>query len=362
MANYVFYKEVKILSEIEKFIFALINKCVSELITDLHFIPTSRSVTIQKRKDLNVKSDQVISEEYYDRICTYLKYLAHLDVTDSRRPQSGTFIIPMHEKELTIRISTLPTIYGESIVLRFLYKEYILPNKYISIFPKQTKKLIDIAKNMNGLLIFSGPTGSGKTTTMYSLINSIKQEKQLNIITLEDPVEIKLDDVMHVQINEDNGLGYDVGLKAALRHDPDVILVGEIRDVKTALLAHRAALSGHLVLTTLHARDAISALMRFIEFGIPLRELQQSIGCVVSQRLINLICPLCNGLCTEDDHKQKFHLKSCLLEILSGSELAEVMHKLSVGERILELSQNLNKEKVRAYALGFYNYDQGGKK
>ena len=211
-----------------------------------------------------------------------------MDIGEKRRPQNGAITITLEDKVVGLRLSTLPTAYLESLVIRLIPQYNILPLEQLSLFPNTAHRLISLLKHSHGMIIFTGPTGSGKTTTLYSLLHHTQELLNRNVITLEDPIENQSEKMLQVQINEKAGITYAVGLKAALRHDPDVIMVGEIRDAETAKIAIRASLTGHLILTTMHSRDAEGAIFRLLEFGVSWLEIQQSVIAVTAQRLVEL--------------------------------------------------------------------------
>src|SRR5690625_1159336 len=188
-----------------------------------------------------------------------------MDIGEVRKPQNGTFTFANGEKSYALRLSTLPVQQIESLAIRLLPIEENLTLQQLFLFPYQLQQLKRILTYKHGLILFTGPTGSGKTTTLYVLLDTLVKTESYQTITLEDPIEKRIDNLLQVQINEKSGVTYDVGLKAALRHDPDVIMVGEIREAKIAQFAHRAALTGHLVLSTLHAKDSFGTIERLLE-------------------------------------------------------------------------------------------------
>ena len=184
-----------------------------------------------------------------------------------------------------LRLSTLPAHQNESLVIRILPLQEHIPIYQISLFPSMTRKLLALLKHAHGLIILTGPTGSGKTSTLYSLLNETSHMYNRNVITLEDPIEKENELVLQVQVNEKAGVTYTTGLKAILRHDPDIIMVGEIRDAETAKIAYGLHLTGHLVLTTMHTRDAKGAIYRLVEFGVNWQEIEQTLVAITAQRL-----------------------------------------------------------------------------
>ena len=204
----------------------------------------------------------------------------------------------------------------------------------------------------HGLIVFTGPTGSGKTSTLYSLLNQTSQIYQRNIITLEDPVEKVSDTVLQVQVNEKAGVTYAAGLKAILRHDPDIIMVGEIRDGETARTAVRAALTGHLVLTTMHTREAKGAIPRLLEFGVSKQEIEQTLVAVTAQRLVELTCPFCEGECSPYCFSAGRLKRASVFEVLTGNALLEAM-KETGEEASFNSYKTLREVIAKGIALGF---------
>ncbi len=229
-----------------------------------------------------------------------------------------------------------------------------------------TRKLIALLKHSHGLIIFTGPTGSGKTTTLYSLLNETSHIFQRNVITLEDPIEKEYDQVLQVQVNEKAGVSYTTGLKAILRHDPDIIMVGEIRDAETAKIAVRAALTGHLVLSTLHTRNAKGAIYRLKEFGVNWLEIEQTLVAVTAQRLVELTCPFCPDECSPYCFSYGRWKRANVMELLSGKalngvlkeakgELLQNRHRLSNVKRLYKKRNCLGYIKENEYDHWVYH-------
>ena len=229
-------------------------------------------------------------------IISRIKILSQMNVAEKRKPQDGSFSISLKDKRYDIRAAYMPTFYGESIVLRIL--ENYLDNvklETLGFLPESIKLLKKILKRKHGLVLVSGPTGSGKSTTLQSMINKINDGKR-KIITVEDPVEIKINGIVQVQINNEIGVTFSEILKATLRNDPDVIVISEIRDEVTAEIAVRAALTGHLVISTIHTNDAVSTIVRLVDMGIPKYLILDSLIGVVGQRLVQKKCQKCGGI------------------------------------------------------------------
>src|SRR5699024_182224 len=254
--------------------------------SDIHFYPFSEQVNIYFRVFGNRMLHKTISASQYQLLLTYYKFTSGMDIGEVRKPQNGTIIHEQPSHRYALRLSTLPVNHLESLAIRILPQENNLTLDKLFLFPNQLKRLKKWIASRNGIILLTGPTGSGKTTTLYALLQSILAEKSYQTITLEDPIEKEIRDILQVQVNEKAGLTYQTGLKAALRHDPDIIMVGEIRDRFTAEFAFDASLTGHLVLSTLHAKNAAGTIHRLLEMGIKESDLQQSLIAVAALQLV----------------------------------------------------------------------------
>ncbi len=345
-------KGVNYLSEIEQLGDQLIEDAWSMSASDIHFVPKINDAMVQYRLDSDLFTKQTIAKDVCERLISHYKFLAGMDIGERRRPQNGAITVNLKGITINLRLSTLPTPYNESLVIRILPETptYSLAN--LSLFPTMTTKLLSLLKHSHGLIIFTGPTGSGKTTTLYSLLHATKKLFNRNIITLEDPIEKRSEDVLQVQVNEKAGITYAHGLKAILRHDPDIIMVGEIRDSETAKIAVRAALTGHLVLSTMHTRDTKGAIFRLLEFDVSLQEIEQTLIAVAAQRLVDLTCPYCEGKCTPLCKKYRKVRRVGVYELLSGHALTEVM-KEARGEKGDYHYEKLRDVIKKGIALGY---------
>ncbi|KAB7708776.1 competence protein ComG [Bacillus aerolatus] len=313
---------------IEETVEELLQEALTLDSTDIHFIPRKHGYAVQIRSQGQLIPHCEFSLREGERLISHFKFMSSLDIGEKRKPQSGSFQLEVSGFLISLRISTLPTALSkESLVIRLLPQQGVLDLLQLSLFPNSAKKLLALLSHAHGLIIFTGPTGSGKTTTLYSLIQHSASKHGRNVITLEDPVEKQNDQWLQVQVNEKAGVTYSVGLKAILRHDPDVIMVGEIRDEETARIAVRAALTGHLVLTTLHTRDAKGAVFRLLEFGLKWHEIQQTLVGVTAQRLVNLLCPQCGAVCSPHCRSGKKRKQATVYEILHGTDLHAVLNE-----------------------------------
>ncbi|WP_373921284.1 competence type IV pilus ATPase ComGA [Peribacillus muralis] len=351
------------LISIEKTAEKILTRAIQLSASDIHIFFRKEGPFIQFRIDNKLVPQETLSFFEAERLIAHLKFLAAMDIGEKRRPQSGAITMNLADQVVGLRLSTLPTAYLESLVIRLIPQQKILPLEQLSLFPKTAQKLIALLKHSHGMLILTGPTGSGKTTTLYSLLHHAHVMLTRNIITLEDPIENVSEKVLQVQINEKAGITYSVGLKAVLRHDPDVIIVGEIRDAETAKIAVRAALTGHLILTTMHTRDAQGAISRLLEFGVSLLEIEQSLIGVTAQRLVELRCLACMGDCN-------CAKRASVYEMLYGKSLVDLIHMLKDEKGSAFISyRRLRDEIGKAVAMGYVDsqeYDrlvyQDGKK
>ncbi|MDN3515680.1 MAG: Flp pilus assembly complex ATPase component TadA [Candidatus Brocadia sp.] len=271
----------------------IINKAVSSRASDIHVEPLSNRLRIRYRIDGVCQEADVLPKHLQDSIISRIKILANIDISEKRRPQDGRISLRYANKELDVRVSCLPSIYGESVVMRLLEKSSTLMNlKNLGFYEDDSQRFQSIIRRPNGILLITGPTGSGKTTTLYAIINELNKT-DTKIVTAEDPVEYTLPGVNQGEVNEKIGFTFPTILRTMLRQDPNIILVGEIRDTETADTAIAAALTGHLVLSTLHTNDAPSAITRLIDMGIKPFLVATSLQGIMAQRLIRMICIQC---------------------------------------------------------------------
>ncbi|MCM8804926.1 MAG: GspE/PulE family protein, partial [Candidatus Omnitrophica bacterium] len=288
--------QLKIAAEdapIVKFVNSLFVEAIEKRATDIHLEPRENDVSVRFRIDGVLHNFPSPPKNAYPGIVTRIKILSNLDIGERRLPQDGRIKVRIGLKELDIRTSTLPTIYGEKIVMRLLDKEKLVLNMEELGFEKEElEKFKNSLKRPYGMIIVTGPTGSGKTTTLYSGLTYINTPEK-NIVTIEDPVEYQLEGINQVQIKPKIGLTFANVLRNLLRQDPDIIMVGEIRDLETAQIAIQASLTGHLVLSTLHTNDTVSTISRLYYMGIEPYLIADSINLVLAQRLVRKICPEC---------------------------------------------------------------------
>ncbi|MCL2249375.1 MAG: Flp pilus assembly complex ATPase component TadA [Oscillospiraceae bacterium] len=272
---------------------SMLQKAHSAGASDIHIEPFETQTQIRIRIDGQIVDYTKLSQALHSSLTARLKILGNMDIAEKRAPQDGSFRAKLDGLDLNVRISSLPTIYGEKLVLRFLSQSGVLDNAdTFGMEHDDYMKVLSLLGSPHGLLYITGPTGSGKTTTLYMLIEYLTK-KSVNIATIEDPVEKTIEKVNQTQINPLAGLTFESGLRSILRQDPDVIMIGETRDSETATISVRSALTGHLVLSSLHTNDSISAIVRLIDMGVEDYLLSNSLVGVVAQRLVKKICPFC---------------------------------------------------------------------
>jgi type IV pilus assembly protein PilB len=234
-----------------------------------------------------------IPKNIHPALIVRLKIMSNLDIAEKRLPQDGHYRVNIGGTDLNVRLSVIPTVYGEKAVLRFLATNTAIDHaSHVGMTDEDYQKFLDILAHPNGIIYITGPTGSGKTTTMYMAIEKFKG-KPINISSIEDPVERNIDGINQVQVNNMAGLSFDAGLRSLLRQDPDIIMVGETRDAETASISVSAAITGHLVLSTLHTNDALTSIIRLEDMGVPPYLVGNSLVGLVAQRLVRKICPHC---------------------------------------------------------------------
>ncbi|HUL37137.1 MAG TPA: GspE/PulE family protein, partial [Thermodesulfobacteriota bacterium] len=265
--------------------------------SDIHFEPDEKTLRARFRIDGVFYESLTFPKQVQPALASRIKILAEMDIAETRLPQDGNFNVKLEQRTFEIRASTFPTIYGESLVLRILDQTSVrFKLDELGFSGEMLDQFKQLARKTSGILLVTGPTGSGKTTTLYALLNMI-HSKDKNIITIEDPVEYRLPLIRQTQINPKAGITFAEGLRSILRQDPDIIMVGEIRDLKTSEIAMEAALAGRLVLSTLHTNDAPEAISQLIDIGLDPYLISSCVIGVLSQRLVRTICPDCQAPC-----------------------------------------------------------------
>lgn len=271
----------------------IISQAITERASDIHVEPQAENVRVRYRIDGVLREALKLPKEIQPSLISRFKIISGMDIAEKRLPQDGRFSLVLEGKTFDFRVSTYPSVYGEKVVMRILDKASILRGlDKLGMLPQTLERFERIIRQPWGIILVTGPTGSGKSTTLYSVLNRLNTGEQ-HIITLEDPVEYELPGIIQAQVNYKAGFTFAEGLRAILRQDPDIIMVGEIRDRETALLATEAALTGHLVLSTLHTNDAPSAVTRLMDMGIEPFLIASTVIGVLAQRLVRIICPYC---------------------------------------------------------------------
>jgi len=281
--------QAQVIRLVDLFLMEAINSGTS----DIHVEPYPNRISLRFRIDGALQEVSPPAAHLMPAIISRVKIMSKMDIAEKRLPQDGGFTVKLGERQVDLRVSTIPVVYGEKVVIRLLDKSTLVTD--FSALGIEGKALKDVEKGIrtpHGLIFVTGPTGSGKSTTLYALLSKLKDPSK-NLLSIEDPVEYKVDGVNQVQAKAQIGLTFAAGLRAFLRQDPDIIMVGEVRDIETAEICVRAALTGHLVLSTLHTNDAPSAVTRLIDLGIEPFLLSPSIVIVIAQRLIRKLCPKC---------------------------------------------------------------------
>ncbi|MGI6685036.1 MAG: GspE/PulE family protein [Bacillota bacterium] len=280
---------------------SLIKHAVQDRASDIHIEPRANDLRVRYRIDGVLKDVLVLPKQSHASIVSRIKIMGDMDIAERRIPLDGRFQVKIGKKEVDLRVSTIPTIFGEKVVIRILDKSGVVVTlDKLGLSPEVLPIYRQMIRRSYGIILITGPTGSGKTTTLYSTVSEISSPEK-NIVTIEDPVEYVLDDINQIRVNTKAGLTFASGLKAILRQDPDILLVGEIRDGETASIAVRAATTGHLVLSTLHTNDAAGALPRLVDMGVEPFLVASTVIGVMAQRLVRLICPLCKESYELDD-------------------------------------------------------------
>lgn len=264
-------------------------EAIEENVSDIHLSPSNHYVTIKFRNEGSLFEKCILHIKYWESLIVRLKVLAKMDINETRLPQDGSLSIRSCGKEIDFRISSHPTIYGENIVIRMLHNNgFSISLPLIGYSIEQQELIKSVVTKKSGATIITGPTGSGKTTTVYTLLKMF--DPSLNIMTLEDPVEYRIKNIMQTDVSKANNLSYSDGIKSLMRQDPDVIFVGEIRDAETARMVARASMTGHHVVSTMHTDNAIEVFNRFDEFGISLKWIASHVNIIISQKLVRQLC------------------------------------------------------------------------
>jgi len=287
-------EEIDSEASIGKFINQILLTAYRDRATDIHIEPFENDLTVRYRVDGVLYDAQVPANIFHfkDSINSRIKIMSNLNIAEKRLPQDGRFKVKVGDVDLDLRVSFLPTQFGESVVIRILTSNKLYDLPELGLSPQEMALLDDLIKKPHGIIFVTGPTGSGKTTTLYACLSHLNKS-DCKIITIEDPIEYQLKGIVQLQVNPVIGFTFAAGLRSMLRHDPDIMMVGEVRDLETAEIAIQSALTGHLVFSTLHTNDAASGITRLVDMGIEPYLICSSVECFIAQRLVRLLCPKC---------------------------------------------------------------------
>ena len=336
------------------FVEDLLKMAVSRRASDIHIEPMQDKTRIRLRVDgmLQVLCD--LPKSHQDGVVSRIKVLGEMDITEKRLPQDGHLEKAIENWLIDLRISTMPTVHGEKVVVRILDKTTTFSSlDKLTFTDENLTAYRNLFRSPHGIVLVTGPTGSGKSTTLYATLNELNKP-EINIITIEDPVEYQLEGVNQIALNTKAGLTFANGLRAIVRQDPDIIMVGEIRDEETARIAVQAALTGHLVLSTLHTNSAVGAITRLLDMGIEPYLLASCLRGVVAQRLVRRVCPKCGACGCEDCFGTGYNGRLAVQEVMTVNE--EIRHLITnrAGENDILAAAERN---------GFVSlYDDGVKK
>lgn len=286
-------KKVSSEAPVAKIVNTILEYAVKSRASDIHIEPQEDNVRVRYRVDGILQEKYLLPRNVHDAVVSRIKILSNLKIDEKRVPQDGRFFFSSEAGDVDLRVSTLPTTYGEKVVMRLLNKSQKVPTlQELGLRGRALRNLMDSIQRPHGIIIVCGPTGSGKTTTLYSVLDIVATSR-VNVVTIEDPVEYQMKGVNQVQVNIQAGLSFASALRSFLRQDPNVIMVGEIRDTETAELAINASLTGHLVFSTLHTNDAAGVPPRMLDMGVEPFLLVSSLHCVIGQRVLRRVCPHC---------------------------------------------------------------------
>lgn len=292
-------------SPIVRLVNQIIANGVAQRASDIHFDPQENDLRVRYRVDGMLKSERSLPKYMQNVILARIKIMGYLNITENRLPQDGRIKLRVNMKDIDIRLSTLPTIYGEKVVMRILDLSSALNSiNKLDFNETNLNAFSKMIQHPNGIVLLTGPTGSGKSSTLYAALNQLNDEN-VNIITVEDPVEYQLDGINQIQVREEVGLTFATGLRSILRQDPDIVMIGEIRDLETAQIAVRASLTGHLVLSTLHTNSAVESVSRLKDMGVESFLLSSSLVGIVAQRLVRKVCRDCGEVTIPNEREKE---------------------------------------------------------
>ncbi|EIA20674.1 general secretion pathway protein E [Listeria fleischmannii subsp. coloradonensis] len=332
------------------FLDSMLEHCLELGASDLHLHPATSNYLVRIRVSGHLYPFKNISFSLGDKLISFLKFNAQMDIGEKRKPQSGQYERVLRNQKASLRVSTLPNKTGrESMVLRVYRYAEPLPFLETSLFRGTAKAIFQSCESQTGLFLFSGSTGSGKSTSMYSLVSELTHQTEKQVITIEDPVEHYHQDFLQVEVNERAGLTYGTIIRSILRHDPDVLIIGEIRDAETAQMATGSALTGHLVISTIHASSLTGIIARLEELGVSKENLRHCLLGISFQKIQALYCPLCQGTC-QLYCKHLSRKRTVLYEVETEQNKLKRMLEGQKDEPIL----SLNKELQKGFCYGFF--------
>lgn len=319
--NVEYLKDIASEAPIIRLVNIIINRAVEKGASDIHIEPFEKEVKVRYRIDGVLHEVETLPKNALPGIVSRIKIMAKLDIAEKRLPQDGRIKLKIEGKDIDIRVATLPTLFGEEVVMRLLDRSSILLSLEDLGFSKDVfDKFVRLITSSYGMILVTGPTGSGKTTTLYASLNRINTPDK-KIITIEDPVEYQLEGINQIQVNPAIGLTFASGLRSIVRQDPDIVMVGEIRDIETAEIAIQAALTGHLVFSTLHTNDAASAITRLIDMGVEDYLVASSVIGILAQRLVRKLCPHCKKKIAVSDYMRRVFEEHGMAERLDKGEI-----------------------------------------
>jgi len=330
---------------------SLINEIIEKAIileaSDIHIEPNVGDIKVRYRVDGLLQNGTYIHRSMQPQVISRIKIMADLDISEQRLPQDGRSYIKVKDEEFDLRVSVIPTIHGEKAVIRLLERnKAAMPLEKLGMLEEDMGYFKNIIRKPQGLIIVCGPTGCGKTTTLYSSLERINRDA-INMITIEDPIEYQIKGVNQIQVNNRTGLTFARGLRSILRQDPDVIMVGEIRDTETASIAVQSAMTGHLVFSTLHTNDAASAAARLTDLGVEPYLISSTLKCVIAQRLVRRSCVVCKGHGCRSCNATGFKGRIGIFEVLKHGTKEKPKTLLENAEDLIKNGRTTKEEIMR---------------
>jgi len=321
---------------------ALVEQAVNAGASDIHIEPFASNVRIRMRVDGILSTALEVPLAAINAIIARIKILANLNIAEHRAPQDGRFNMTVGGRTVDVRVSIVPTAFGEKVVMRLLDRSsFLVPKERLGLSKENITKFDSMLMSPNGIILITGPTGSGKSTTLYTMLAEMNSVRD-NITTIEDPIEYMLEGINQIQVNPRAGISFSSGLRALLRQDPDVIMVGEIRDPDTVEIAIRAAITGHLVLSTIHTNDTVSTIYRLMDMGIPAYMIAAALSGLVAQRLVRKICPFC---------KQKYIPSTVQLDLASIDPETAAGSEFYIGAGCSQCNETGYKGRIAIYEI-----------